>query len=184
MRHARIACEPLTNPWTVRYLPDWFPGTGFKAVGKEARDKYQISIDGPMEYVKNAMKVSSHNSPVRFFKPTATNQSGEGFSHSITSDCLSRLEDHGRFLSTKESYGMSQVLCLEVSPSLESGIHAGVSHRWCSCSRDSMLRWSTKFPIGLLTQHPDGDCPEDILLSNGSPPQSDEESPRGTGSRC
>jgi len=47
------------EPLTVRYLPDWFPGTKFKALAKEVREKYQISIDGPMEYVKSAMKVSS-----------------------------------------------------------------------------------------------------------------------------
>jgi len=46
------------KPWTVQYLPDWFPGTGFKALAKEVREKYQISLDGPMEYVKEAMKVS------------------------------------------------------------------------------------------------------------------------------
>jgi len=50
---------PLTTPWTVRYLPDWFPGTEFKALAKEIRERYQIAMDGPMEYVKNAMKVSS-----------------------------------------------------------------------------------------------------------------------------
>jgi len=50
---------PLTTPWTVRYLPDWLPGTGFKALAKEVREKFQISTDGPMEYVKGVMKVSS-----------------------------------------------------------------------------------------------------------------------------
>jgi len=49
----------LTKLWTVRYLPNWFPGTGFKSLAMEVREKYQISTDGPMEYVKNAMKVSS-----------------------------------------------------------------------------------------------------------------------------
>ena len=48
----------LTEVRTVRYLPDWFPGTGFKAIAKEVREKYQIANGGPMEYVKNAMKVS------------------------------------------------------------------------------------------------------------------------------
>ena len=45
------------TPHTVRYLPDWLPGTGFKALAKEAHDKYEVSRDGPMEYVKTAMKV-------------------------------------------------------------------------------------------------------------------------------
>lgn len=51
----------LTSPWIVRYLPDWFPGTEFKALAKEARDKYKASNSGPMEYVKNAMKVRPRN---------------------------------------------------------------------------------------------------------------------------
>ena len=54
-----ITQRPLTTSRTVRYVPDWFPGTGFKALAKEVRKKYQIAIDSPMEYVKSAMKVSS-----------------------------------------------------------------------------------------------------------------------------
>jgi hypothetical protein len=45
------------TPRAVRYLPDWLPGTRFKALAKEARDKYKISIEGPMEYVKAAVRV-------------------------------------------------------------------------------------------------------------------------------
>ena len=45
------------NPLIVRYVPDWFPGTGFKALAKEVRDKFSASVDGPLDYVKNAMKV-------------------------------------------------------------------------------------------------------------------------------
>ena len=56
--HSGIHKE-LTKPWTVRYLPDWFPGTGFKALAKQVREKFQIAADGPMEYVKSGMKVSS-----------------------------------------------------------------------------------------------------------------------------
>jgi len=51
--------KQLTKLLTVRYLPNWFPGTGFKALTKEIREKFQISIDGPMEYVKDVMKVCS-----------------------------------------------------------------------------------------------------------------------------
>ena len=45
------------TPRAVRYLPDWLPGTGFKALAKEVHDKYKLSRDGPMEYVKTAVKV-------------------------------------------------------------------------------------------------------------------------------
>jgi len=58
-----VTYKRLTNPLVVRHIPDWFPGTGFKAVAKEARDKFKISINGPFEYVKNALKVSPQSSP-------------------------------------------------------------------------------------------------------------------------
>ena len=57
-----VTYKLLTDPLTVRYIPDWFPGTGFKALAKEVHDKYKLSIDGPMQYVKNAMKVSPQSS--------------------------------------------------------------------------------------------------------------------------
>ena len=52
-----VTYEHLTGPLIVQYIPDWFPGTGFKALAKEARNKFNISVKGPLEYVKNAMKV-------------------------------------------------------------------------------------------------------------------------------
>jgi hypothetical protein len=56
-------CKHLTGPLAVRYIPDWFPGTRFKSLAKETRDKFKISVDGPFDYVKNAMKVRSPGSP-------------------------------------------------------------------------------------------------------------------------
>jgi len=57
-KHSNSTCKQLTKFLTVQYLPDWFPGTGFKVLAKEVREKYRISIEGPLEYVKDAMKVS------------------------------------------------------------------------------------------------------------------------------
>ena len=53
----------LTDSPIVRYIPDWFPGTEFKALAKEARNKFDVSVDGPLEYVKNAMKVRPQSDP-------------------------------------------------------------------------------------------------------------------------
>jgi len=58
-----VTFNQLTNPLIVRHIPDWFPGTGFKALAKEARDKFKASVDGPMQYVKDAMKVSPRSLP-------------------------------------------------------------------------------------------------------------------------
>jgi len=59
----RVIYWYLTDPPTVQYIPDWFPGAGFKALAKEARDKFKISVGGPFQYVKNAMKVRLRSSP-------------------------------------------------------------------------------------------------------------------------
>jgi hypothetical protein len=62
-----VTYKYLTGLPIVRYIPDWFPGTGFKALAKEARDKYKISVDGPFDYVKNAMKVRPQSNPRTVF---------------------------------------------------------------------------------------------------------------------
>jgi len=58
-----VISNHLTDLLIVRYVPDWFPGTGFKASAKEVREKFKISVNGPLEYVKNAMKVRPQSIP-------------------------------------------------------------------------------------------------------------------------
>jgi len=36
---------------------------GFKVYAKEVREKFRMSVDGPLEYVKNAMKVRPRSNP-------------------------------------------------------------------------------------------------------------------------
>ena len=76
-----VTHKPLTDPLIVRHIPDWFPGTGFKALAKEARDKFRISVDGPFEYVKNAMKVCPRSSPSSncVLNPSITTSLARGF---------------------------------------------------------------------------------------------------------
>jgi len=76
-----VTYKRLTDPPTVQYIPDWFPGTGFKALAKETRDKFKIAIDGPFEYVKHAMKVCPRSSPRshRFLNPSVTASPAKGF---------------------------------------------------------------------------------------------------------
>ena len=62
-----VTYKRLTNPMKAQYVPDRrFPRAGLKALAQEARDKFGMSVDGPLEHV----------------------ESGEGFSHSTASDCL------------------------------------------------------------------------------------------------
>jgi len=63
-----VTYKYLTYLLIVQYIPDWFPGMGFKVLAKEVREKFRISVEGPFEYVKNAMKVRPQSSltPDRF----------------------------------------------------------------------------------------------------------------------
>ena len=74
--------QAFDEPLIVRYIPDWFPGTGFKTLAKEAREKFKISVNGPLEYVKNAMKVRPQSSPTsdRIFNPGVITSPARGFS--------------------------------------------------------------------------------------------------------
>lgn len=62
LRTQKVIYWYLMDLLIVRYIPDWFPGAGFKALANEARDKFKTSVGGPFEYVKNAMKVRSRGS--------------------------------------------------------------------------------------------------------------------------
>ena len=107
----------LTYPSIVRYIPDWFPGMGFKVHAKEVREKFKVSVEGPLEYVKNAMKVCPQSIPTPdyVFNTSLITSLARGFpslSHPIV--CLVWRVVR-KLLSTKKSYGMSQALCLAVS---------------------------------------------------------------------
>lgn len=42
----------------MKYVPEWFPGAGFQTFARVAREKFEVAVDGPLEYVKELMKVS------------------------------------------------------------------------------------------------------------------------------
>ena len=90
---------------------------GFKVHAKEVREKFKVSVEGPLEYVKNAMKVRPQSIPTPdcVFNISLITSPARGFpspSHPIV--CLVWRVVR-KLLSTKKSYGMSQVLCLAVS---------------------------------------------------------------------
>ena len=112
-----ITYKHLTYLLIVQYIPDWFPGMGFKVYAKEVREKFRISVNGPLEYVKNAIEVRSQSSltPDCVFNISLITSPARGFpnpSHPIV--CLVWRVVRKRLL-TKQSYEMSQVSCLPVS---------------------------------------------------------------------
>ena len=46
---------PINEPNVVRYIPDWFPGAGFKQMAREFRKTFQELVDVPFEFVKKQM---------------------------------------------------------------------------------------------------------------------------------
>jgi hypothetical protein len=38
-------------------FPEWFPGSGFKRFAKEAQAMFDLAVEGPLEYVKESLKV-------------------------------------------------------------------------------------------------------------------------------
>ena len=47
----------LTIRPKVKYVPEWFPGTGFKQFAKVGRGLFDVAVDGPLDYVKQCLKV-------------------------------------------------------------------------------------------------------------------------------
>lgn len=40
----------------LKYVPEWFPGAGFQKFARVARERSNLAVDGPLEYVKELMK--------------------------------------------------------------------------------------------------------------------------------
>ena len=41
----------------MKHVPDWFPGAGFKKFAKAGRELFDIAVDGPIDHLKEALKV-------------------------------------------------------------------------------------------------------------------------------
>ena len=158
---------------------------GFKVLAKEVREKFKASVEGPLEYVKNSMKVRLQSSPAPdyVFSINLIISPARGFfnqSHPIV--CLAWRVVRKR-LSMKKSYEMYQVSYLAVSLFRKS-IHLyscfslltiGAAATVC---RDGDPPWA----VTSLTMGLDKVGLEDVHLRNDHQPRSDEESARRTGS--
>jgi len=89
----------LTIYLEVKYVPEWFPGAGFKRFAKETRRLSELAVDGPLEYVKEALKVGSHGprKPAPRYWTDCDDKSNRN-NVSIASSCFDRvagLRDQG-----------------------------------------------------------------------------------------
>ena len=42
---------------TVKHVPEWFPGAGFKKLARVTRKRFEDAIDNPFKYVKKNLQV-------------------------------------------------------------------------------------------------------------------------------
>lgn len=47
----------LTTEPKVKHVPDWFPGAGFKQFAKVGQGLFDVAVNGPLDYVKETLKV-------------------------------------------------------------------------------------------------------------------------------
>ena len=77
----------------MKHVPDWFPGAGFKQFAKAGRELIDVAVNGPLDYVKESLKVGLpiHDTYISFLglkngKDNETNVS-------IASSCFDRVEE-------------------------------------------------------------------------------------------
>ena len=71
MRASHIGYDKNTKPPNlqfipVKYVPEWFPGAGFKTLARVTREKFDVAINGPLRYLRESMKVSLRNTAHHF----------------------------------------------------------------------------------------------------------------------
>ena len=82
----------------VKYVPEWFPGAGFKHFAKEGGRAFSTAVDGPLEWVKGSLKVSQPGPRTRLGYWAYHCDKSNGSNVSIASSCFNRvveLQDQG-----------------------------------------------------------------------------------------
>jgi hypothetical protein len=76
-----------SQPNLVKYVPDWFPGAGFKTFANVTRGKLETIMNEPIEYAKESMKVSPRSHPSHR-KDWPGDESDESGNASIARSCF------------------------------------------------------------------------------------------------
>ena len=50
----------------MKYIPSWFPGARFKRFAQAAQRDFEVAVDGPLDYVKDGLKVRLCDNPNGF----------------------------------------------------------------------------------------------------------------------
>jgi len=84
----RLMIEPQ-----VRHVPDWFPGAEFKRFAKAGRELFGVAVDGPLDHVKESLKVGplTLHACISVLEPK--NGKVNGANLSIAASCFDRMTE-------------------------------------------------------------------------------------------
>ena len=115
----------------VKYVPEWFPGAGFKRFAKEGGRLFGMAVEGPLEWVKGSLKVSQCCPRKLLDSRTDTCDKSNGSNVSVASSCFNRVVelqnqgfDEGDIRAvTAATYIGTRPVIIEVEPSFLTESH-------------------------------------------------------------
>jgi len=87
----------------VKYVPEWFPGAGFKTFARVTKKNLGDSMDHPFQYVKEALQVCEHPLPRLVQVPYWNELQAESpINPSVVATCLEELPELAKQGVTEE----------------------------------------------------------------------------------
>jgi len=88
------SCDAQLIIWPqVSHVPDWFPGAGFKRFAKVGRELLDTAVNGPLDHVKESLKVSPSTLHTYISVLGPTNGKVNGANFSIAASCFDRMTE-------------------------------------------------------------------------------------------
>jgi len=77
----------------VKHVPDWFPGARFKQFAKTGRELFDVAVNGPLDHVKESLKVGPSVSRTYVSVLELNNSKVNGTNVSVAASCFDRVEE-------------------------------------------------------------------------------------------
>ena len=77
----------------MKYVPDWFPGAGFKRFTSAGRELFDVAVNGPLDHVKESLKVGSSMLHTYFSVLGPKNYKVNEANFSIAASCFDRMTE-------------------------------------------------------------------------------------------
>jgi hypothetical protein len=83
----------LILPPQVKHVPDWFPGAEFKQFAKIGRGLFDVAVNGPLDYVKESLKVGLSVPRTHISILGLTDGKANGSNPSVAASCFDRVAE-------------------------------------------------------------------------------------------